>query len=245
ALMAQALEKTYNERLFSGGVVGGHHNSRFVWLRKQYQKLSAARVSVLEIGCYDGRAIHFIPKEITRYDGFDAGFETNDGSSGQATGIHAARKQYEGDARFHFHLSTDPADVERLDGEFDTAVSLETFEHIPPELVDGYILALAKKVRGPVFISVPSEKGIPLLVKTVGAALLGRERNLHYRKGELWNSLLGRMSKVERLEHKGFDYAVLMENFRRHFKSVRCTGVRCCVPTSLQVTVGFVARNDE
>jgi len=241
--MSHVLEKPYNERLFSGGLVGGHHNSRFLWLRKQYDALAATQVSIVEIGCYDGRALQFIPREISRYAGFDAGYESSDGEG--PTGIHAARRKYQGDARFGFHLSSSPADVERLEGEFDTALSLETFEHIAPDRVDGYIKALAKKVRGPVFVTVPSEKGIPLLVKTVGAALLRRDRNLGYGKGELWNSLLGRMDQVKRAEHKGFDYAALMESFRRHFRSVRCTGVRSCVPTSLQVTVGFVARNDQ
>ena len=50
---------------------------------------------------------------------------------------------------------------------------METLEHLPDELVDGYLQALARVVRGPVFFTIPVERGAMLVAKQLGYRIFG------------------------------------------------------------------------
>ncbi len=56
----------YNERLFSGGVRRHLHLARFKWLARAVAKHSTLCKSVLELGCFDGKAIDFLPASPVR-----------------------------------------------------------------------------------------------------------------------------------------------------------------------------------
>ena len=236
-----ALAADYNTRLFAPGLYGSHHRARFLWLRGKLAALGLRRVRILEIGCFDGKTIDTLPCEVEHYVGLDAGWESGE-RSGVAVGLEAARRRFQGDDRFTFRQSADPEDVWRLDGEFDVGVCMETLEHIEPADVESYLAALAHKVRGPLFVTVPNEKGVALLVKTLAAKALGVNRDIAYTKADFINSVLGRTDRVPRHHHKGFDYAVLARRLAHHFGEVAVEGVDTrYLPSRLQSTIGIVA----
>jgi Methyltransferase domain len=236
-----ALAADYNTRLFAPGLYGSHHRARFRWLRGKLAALGLPRARVLEIGCFDGKTVDWLPCEIERYVGLDAGWESGE-RNGQAVGLAAAQQRFGDDARFACRRSSDPEDVWQLDGEFDVGVCMETLEHIEPADVESYLAALARKVRGPLLVTVPNEKGAALLVKTLAAKALGIDRDISYSKREFINALLGRTGRVPRHHHKGFDYAVLARRLTHHFGEVTIEGVDTRrLPYWLQSTIGIVA----
>ena len=80
--------------------------------------------------------------------------------------------------------------------------------------------------------------------KTLGGMILGRRTTVAYEPGEFLNSLLGRMDRVRRNEHKGFDHRQLVQALERHFRHVAVQGTRLpWLPISCQLTIGMIATN--
>lgn len=232
----------YNSRLFGKGLYGSHHRARFHWLRRQLSKLDQAELRVLELGCFDGRAIEYVPVNVIRYVGFDAGWES-DPCPSAPKGLAAAIARYRAKPCFSFRESRNPANISELQERFDVAIALETFEHLPPETVEAYISAIADRLDGPLFITVPCEKGLPLLFKAAASKLLKIRRSEQYTKLEFMAAVLGQMHKVARDEHKGFDYAALHRALAKYFHSVQAVPVTSrWLPVSLQLTVGFICK---
>lgn len=229
-----ASEPTYSEQLFGRGIYGRHHRGRFEWLRKKFVALAEADgISVLEVGCHDGRALSHIPRRVRRYAGFDAGW---------GGGLERGRQHFATEKNYTFTKSTDPRDVADLEEKFDFILCMETLEHLETPVVEGYIQAFAKKVDGCLLITVPNEKGIPLLVKATGARVLNIDRYYPYTATEFFWGLMGRLDRVRRSEHKGFDYSRLVSLIKQHFKHVRVEGIGPFrLPPSLSLTVGIVA----
>ena len=91
-----------------------------------------------------------------------------------------------------------------LSERFDVGVCMETLEHVADLMVDGYIDALATVVRRRLDVTIPNEKRLPFLVKYVYHVFKGGGER--YTPGEVVNAALGRMNRVARDGHKGFDY---------------------------------------
>lgn len=66
---------SYNERLFGGGIGSRLHYARFHWLHQSLDRLNCRPSSVLELGCFDAKTIHFLPVLPERYVGLDANWE--------------------------------------------------------------------------------------------------------------------------------------------------------------------------
>ena len=128
--MAEAIVD-YNARLFRGGIYGRHDSARFRWLREAIGKLGIQRASVIELGCFDARSVDYLPVQIERYVGLDAGWESGV-RDGTAYGLDAARERFADDPRFQFIRSVSPADIADLEGSFELGLCLETLEHIDP-----------------------------------------------------------------------------------------------------------------
>ena len=227
-------EPIYSEQLFGGGIYGRHHRGRFEWLRRKFAALAEADgISVLEVGCHDGRALGYIPRRVRRYAGFDAGW---------GGGLERGRQRFAAEKNYTFTESTDPREVAQLEEKFDFIVCMETLEHLETPVVEGYIQAFACKLDGCLLITVPNEKGLPLLVKATGAKVMNIERYYPYTAAEFFWGLMGRLDRVRRSEHKGFDYARLVSLIQQHFKYVRVEGISPLrLPPSLSLTVGIVA----
>ena len=226
----------YNERLFSGNSLRSRlHNSRFLWFRNTVQNLAIAEYRAVELGCFDGRLLGFFPSPPLYYQGLDADWEG---------GLSAAQEQYRGHERWHFRKATNPSVLtEYPDNAFNIGASLETLEHVPPPLVDGYLEQLARTIDGYMLITVPNEKGLVFLTKwLIKKMFLGSEQP--YRFAELVAATFGQMNRVERNDHKGFDYDALIGQVARHFDLVRVEGLPWRrLPLSLSFTVCILAKS--
>lgn len=226
----------YTERLFGGrGIRSWLHNGRFLWFRSTLAALDLPYYKVIELGCFDGRLLSFMPTPPERYEGLDADWEG---------GLSRARIAFSGHRFCRFTKVTTPEAMSFFgDDVFNVAVSLETLEHVPPEMVDGYLRELARVTRGYLLISVPNEKGVVFLTKWLGKKFLG-DATLRYRFSEWVAAILGRMDKVERYDHKGFDYDTLIDEIRKHFDVLRVEGVpMSMLPTWCAFTVCILAKS--
>jgi len=227
-------EPTYSEQLFGKGIYARHHLRRFEWLRRKFDALAGPGEStVLEVGCHDGRALSYIPRRVGRYAGFDAGW---------GGGLERGRQRFAAEKNYTFTESTDPRDVARLEEKFDFTICMETLEHLDTPVVEGYLRAFAEKSKGYLLITVPNEKGLALLVKATGARLMKIERYYPYTAAEFFWGLVGRLHRVRRIEHKGFDYRDLVGMIKQHFRYVSVEGISPFrLPPSLSLTIGIVA----
>lgn len=233
----------YNERLFGKGIYGQHHMRRFKWLKNTLEALcrQSPSISVLELGCYDAKTLEWIPVHVDRYVGIDAGW--NSGTiDGKPCGLDAARVSFRHNSNYTFLQCNTPDGISALSDTFDVGICMETFEHIDPAQLESYVAAYARKVQDVLLVTVPNEKGLPLLGKTVGAWLLRKERASSYSMLELVAGVFGRMDRVSRSEHKGFDYVHLASLLKKYFSHVRIQSVSPGgLPASLSFTVGIIA----
>jgi 2-polyprenyl-3-methyl-5-hydroxy-6-metoxy-1,4-benzoquinol methylase len=204
----------YNERLFTGGLRRFLHLARFRFLRDFIITNAVKHDSVLELGCYDGKLLNFLPRKPTTYVGYDANWEG---------GLDLAVSLWSSVDGYRFKKAEQPSDIDLHDELFELTVCMETLEHVPPALVDGYLQRLAQHTRGYLFVTVPNEKGPLFLAKYLAKALLSKDAK-PYSWSELVHATLGRMEGVERNEHKGFDYAQLVRQIGRHFDVVEVSG---------------------
>jgi cyclopropane fatty-acyl-phospholipid synthase-like methyltransferase len=223
----------YNERLFSGGVRAFFHLARFRWFQNELQRRGIMPRKVLELGCFDGKVLRFLPQPPQRYVGFDANWES---------GLDLARRTFATQPQFEFHEATSPADLRLApEDQFDVIVTMETLEHLPPEDLDAYLAKLATHAGGWVFVTVPNEKGPLFLAKWLAKRIFSRDGEA-YTGREVLYATLGLTHKVARNQHKGFDYDVLVSQLRRHFDIVKVSGHPLTwLPTFLCFSVGIVA----
>jgi hypothetical protein len=185
---------------------------------------------VVELGCFDGRLLDFIPKP-TRYVGMDANWEG---------GLDLARQNYSAIPGYTFLKVVHPTDIGLGTETFQLAVSLETLEHIPPELVDEFLAEIAERVD--YFIAtVPNEIGLVFLAKWIVKTVFQMNPE-PYTLAEVVNALFGRTERVTRREHKGFNYRRLITQIERHFEVMAVQGFPMRLPTSLCFGVGIVSR---
>ena len=231
--MRKLREAGYNERLFSSGFRRRFHLSRFLWLLETLRRVEAPCRRVLELGCFDGRSISYLPERPTRYVGLDANWEG---------GLDLAGSRWPSPT-FRFEKCKTPGELRELvSGEnFDTAICMETLEHVPPEAVAPYIREIARVTTGHFVVTVPNEKGTVFLAKWVVKRLFGNYRP--YTPRELWGALTGQMELVERNQHKGFDYDVIVRTIAMYFGVTEVSGYPFRhLPTSANFGVGIVGR---
>lgn len=126
---------------------------------------------------------------------------------------------------------------------FDIAAAFETLEHVPPQMVDGYLRKTAQHLKGYFFVTVPNEKGVVFLAKWLSKNILSSDVQ-HYSLSELMNATLGRMDLVDRQDHKGFDYDKLIVDIEKYFDVISVSGHPLgFLPHSLCFGVGIVAKS--
>lgn len=223
---------TYNDRLFHGNRARRFlHERRFWWLVDRLRRLHISRAAVIEIGCYDAKTISFLERggiAVTRYVGYEADADV------------FARAQPQWASRLEITLvkSNASSDID-LSATFDVGICMETLEHLPDDLVDGYLDALARVVRGPVFFTIPVERGAMLIAKQLGYRIFGMYGDrLSWR--DLLNGALSRTDRIPRHEHRGFDDRRMLERIARYFTVTESTGLFVPYFTTLNFTLGIV-----
>ena len=215
-----------------------HHTRRFEWLRGKIAALQKQTISVLELGCNDGRSISYMPVPIERYVGLDAGWRSG-WNNGRAYGLEAALQRFRGLPHFEFHRSQHFQDLENIQGGFDVAVVLETFEYLEPSKLEAYVNQLSKKLKdgGCILCTMPNEKGLPLLFKVIGSKL-SRVPRSEYTLLQFWNAFIGRMNRVPRGVHgrRGFDYAAVARVMSRYFSHIQIESVE---PANMTLLMGL------
>jgi methyltransferase family protein len=223
---------TYNDRLFNGNRARRFlHERRFLWLIDRLRRLNIHRADVIEIGCYDAKTISYLERSgiaVNRY----LGYEADDDILGWVQAQWAPRPEVA------IAKSTSPSDI-HLSATFDVGICMETLEHLPDENVDGYLQLLARVVRGPVFFTIPVERGAMLVAKQLGYRALGMYGDrLSWR--DLLNGALSQTEKIPRHEHAGFDDRRMIERIARHFTIKESAGLFVPYFTTLNFTIGIV-----
>ena len=235
---------SYRNLPFFDRIYAIHHARRFKWLRSKIAGLGKKELSVIELGCHDARSVQYISVPIRRYLGLDAGWRSG-WKNGKAYGLEAAQVRFRDRPHFEFRRSEHCEDLERVAGKFDAAIVLETFEYLEPSRLEAYVLALSEKLidGGTIFSTMPNEKGVPLLVKTLGSRLSGVPRS-GYTPAQFCNALIGRLDHVPRgiRGRRGFDYRKMTEIIQRYFPHGYLESVEpASAPLWLSLNIGLVA----
>ena len=231
--MTAAVREDYNKRLFSGNWRSRIHLSRFYWLAGQLRRLSLNRVGIIELGCYDGKTVEFLDCPPEAYLGLDANWEG---------GLDSGKVKWKDFANIELRHCRTPEDIPAPQRAYDVGICMETLEHLPPDLVDPYLFKLSQVIEGYLFITVPIERGLIFLLKHGLKKVLGMKDDT-FSKMEFVSSVIGRLGKVRRREHKGFDDRALVKQVEKYFDVVRLSGVFPGLPVlSLNLTIGIIAR---
>lgn len=233
--MKRKADTGYNERLFSSGLRKRLHLARFHWLRRKLPKLQGARTRVIELGCFDGKVLEFLPEAPEYYVGYDANWED---------GLAAGRAKWESHPNYHFRVSTSAEEMNLGSDRFDIAIAMETLEHLSEETLRPYLARLRDVTDGYLLVTAPNEKGIVFFVKYLVKAAFGEVER--HSLAEFVNATLGRMDRVGRGHHKGFDYDWLRKVVSEYFEVIEVSGIPfSALPPSLNFTVGMVARRKQ
>lgn len=226
------MRDTYNDRLFHGNRARRFlHERRFWWLADRLRRMNILRADFVEIGCYDAKTITYLERggiAVNRYVGYEA----------DAGVANRAQEQWAARPEIKIVMSRSPAGIDLSSG-FDVGLCMETLEHLPDELVDGYLQVLARVVNGPVFFTVPVERGAMLVAKQLGYRVFGM-----YGDRLSWRDLLaGALSQTDRIprhEHAGFDDRRMIERIARYFDITETGGLFVPFFTTLNFTVGVI-----
>lgn len=223
----------YNQRLFSGNWRSRIHLSRFHWLAAALRRLQLAPARIIELGCFDGKTIELLDQPPACYLGLDANWEG---------GLDAGKRRFSDRPNVEMRLCRKPCDIPTPAVPFNVGICMETLEHLPAEIVEPYLLRLSQVVNGYLFITVPVERGPVFLLKH-GTKRLLRMQDDRFSRREFFDSVLGRMERVERREHKGFDDRALVRAVRQYFNVVSIAGIFPGLPIhSLNLTIGIIAK---
>lgn len=224
--------KDYNSRLFQSGIRKWFHLQRFNWTKKQLLsgKISKPR-EILDFGCFDGRLATYLPDEIN-FTGVDANWEG---------GLDQAIKNFES---AHNRVFVNSAQQEWKTLKVDCITSLETLEHIPEAEV-GSLIQNFKQISDTLVVTVPNEVGLLFGIKFIIKWLFYSPEA--YTVKEYFYQLIGLSSRVERDQHKGFNYNHLIGVFRNAgFELILKEGVQFpWLPHYLSPQIGLIFKIEE
>lgn len=222
----------YNERLFSGGLRKWVHEARFRWLKEELLKQGVKDAAIVEIGCFDCRALKYIEPDFGSYRGFDADWEG--GLSSISSKIS--------DSRVTLSKCTSPEDFKP--NACDVVISLETLEHIAPNQLPFFYKEIEKNLtkNGVILISVPNETGPLFAVKQIYKLLFLEDAEGYSFKEGVYQSL-GMVENVKRKEHKGFSWRKFKKELSQYFDVQSTKGLQLSyLPAFLNPSIGIVAR---
>lgn len=229
------MQQHYNDNLFNKKTLRGKlHFARYFWLEDQVKKYSPNVTSVLELGCFDGKTLDYLPKNLSVYDGFDANW---------GGGLDKAKQSYQNDHTYNFHASSTVSAFSPPQQQYDISICMETLEHLPLKNLEAYVHRLWEYTTEKCYVTIPNEKGIVLLIKYLVKKFILRHVSETYTLRDLLNGFLGRMNKIERIEggHKGYDYLDTITLLEQYFTIETIDSIPInALPNSLSFTIGLV-----
>lgn len=228
-------KKAYNERLFKKGWRKYLHESRYLWLHNKLKQLNVVSPSILELGCFDAKTIDYLPFGFSKYLGYDANWEG---------GLIAGQKKWKHDPNVQLIESYRLKDFNVNNEKFDCSIAMETLEHLKLDELESYIQTIAAATKQFFFVSVPYEKGVPLLLKHLFKSVRFKVDE-PYRLSELYHAVAGDLQKVDRVEggHKGFDHNELIILLSKYFDIEEVTGLPfTSLPLNMNFSVAIVAK---
>jgi hypothetical protein len=228
-------DDSYNELISQRGLRRFYHMARFDWVRDKVERHLDGDIRLVELGCFDGRLLDILGSRVAQYVGVDANW---------GGGLDIARARYCGRDEATFIESSDPADFDRFGtGQFNLSAALETLEHVPPQLVPAFLDQLQRVTRGHLFVTVPNELGLVFLAKHLVRVLRFGAPH-HYSPREVVAATFRQSDKVERNDHKGFDYRNIVAEVGKRFEIVAVEGIASLgLPPALSPTVGIIAKS--
>jgi hypothetical protein len=219
---------SYNDRLFSGGFRTWLHLARFRWLARRAAAMAPPPRSVFELGCHDCRSLDWLPADVTSYVGVDAGWNG---------GLDKARRTKFRLPQVELVEARTAAELQHVRGRrFDLVIALETLEHVQPADLPGYLDLLAEVTARRLLVSVPVEIGPVFLLKWAAKSVVRRLRGrCAYSAADVARLTLGRVEKVARNGHKGFDWRNVVREIEVRFADVRV----CALPLGGPCWLGF------
>jgi hypothetical protein len=228
-------KKEYNERLFKKGWRKYLHESRYLWLYHKMKQLNVVSPSILELGCFDAKTIDYLPFGFSKYVGYDANWEG---------GLIAGQKRWINNPNIQLIESFKLNDFNSGNEKFDCSIAMETLEHLKLAELELYIQKIASATKQFFFISVPYEKGVPLLLKYLFKSVRFKVDE-PYRLPELYYGVKGDLKKVKRVEggHKGFDHKELITLLSKYFDIVEVTGLPfTSLPLNMNFSIAILAK---
>jgi len=228
-------KKAYNERLFKKGWRKYLHESRYLWLYDKMCALNIVSPSILELGCFDAKTINYLPFGFCKYVGYDANWEG---------GLVAGKERWKNNPAVELIETHHLKDFNPSDEQFDCSIAMETLEHLKLHELESYLKKIASATKQYFFITVPYEKGIPLLLKHLYKSVRFKVDE-PYRLGELYQAVAGDLKKVERVEggHKGFDHNELIDLLSQYFEIMEVTGLPfTSLPLHMNFSVAILAK---
>ena len=228
------MKKNYNERLFKNPLRSKFHFARFNWLNKKIAKYFPEYESIFELGCHDAKTINLLNYPPLRYLGLDANWEK---------GIEIAMEKYSFYDNYDFKIVKNKNQLKSINEKFEIAICLETIEHLPPEDLEHYLIFLSSIFKNYLFISIPNEIGLFFIIKYLIKKLFNIKGE-NYTFWELVNQSIGRVSRVKRQQHKGFNWKLLINQLRKHYEIVEISGIPFSkLPYSFNFGIGITLKN--
>jgi len=213
------------------------HRTRFRNLEKLIVRASKEKnekLNIIDIGCGDSSAYSTI--NALNLDFNYIGIELREDF------CNIANKKYSNNNNFQIIQGSIENHFEQF-SEADVIIGLESFEHMPPQIVFRTIEAISKSPFMYLYVTVPNEVGPAVLIKNVGSAIMRYERHLEYEWRETFYSSIYDLDKVKRhnLGHKGFDWRWLAQTLRLHTIIIKKTSSPTnLMPKFLSPSIGFI-----
>lgn len=230
----------YNKELFGSNRFRAYfHQHRFRWLVQSVRSLGLKTARVVELGCFDAKSVRALEQEVTisRYLGLDAGW---------GGGLELGRQMWKDRQYIELQLCKAPGDIGSRSGEtFDLGIAMETLEHIPSDLLEPYLKKLASLISGYFLVTVPIERGPVFFCKHIVKKAL-RLRDVQMTWTDFVYSALGRLDRVRRDEHLGFDDRILLQQLSKYFDIVEVRGLAPSIrPAHWNFGVGIICKARE
>ncbi len=230
----------YNTRLFNKKKIRGRlHLSRYYWLQKKVFDYCPQLNSVIELGCFDGKTLDFLPNTNFYYEGYDANWEG---------GLDLGRENLKERGNCELFFCDNVQLFQPKRSQFDISICMETLEHLPLEQLEPYIQQLAKYTGKYCFVTIPNEGGIVFLTKYFIKKVILRSVPEPYTTKEILLTVAGKMTRVKRNEggHKGFDYKETVELLSKYFSVESVEGIPFrYLSRKLNFTIGIVLKRKD